>query len=66
MKIRKNPNAELREQIESALKANDNFCPCRTEKTPDTRCMCKEFRDFIASGKSGFCHCQLYEVTQEL
>ena len=33
--------SEIREQ----LKANDGYCPCRLNKTPDTKCMCKEFRE---------------------
>lgn len=24
---------------------NDGYCPCMVEKTPDTKCMCKDFRD---------------------
>lgn len=51
-------NEDLREveRIKKALKENDGYCPCRLEKTPDTKCMCKEFRE----QSSGFCHCGLY------
>ena len=44
--------AEIRKQ----LKENDNYCPCVLEKTPDTKCMCKEFREM----KEGMCHCGLF------
>lgn len=57
MRIIFNENKEVVKQITSALKANENFCPCRIEKTEDNRCMCKEFRD---QQTTGFCHCQLY------
>ena len=39
-----------------ALKENSNYCPCKTEKTKDTKCICKEFRE----QKDGWCHCGLY------
>lgn len=54
-------DVELRNEILKALKDNDNYCPCRLEKTPDTKCMCKEFRE----QESGSCHCGLYVKTKE-
>ena len=56
MKIIQNPNKDFVEQILKALKENSNYCPCKTEKTKDTKCMCKEFRE----QKDGWCHCGLY------
>lgn len=56
MKIIKNPNQELVKEIEQRKKENDGYCPCSLEKTPDTKCMCKEFRDMA----EGMCHCGLY------
>ena len=44
--------------IRQAIKDNDGYCVCAIEKTPDTKCMCKEFRE---QEKSGLCHCGLYE-----
>ena len=56
-KIRKNPdNAFVKEMMEK-IKENDGYCPCKLEKSPDTKCMCKEFREQI---ESGYCHCGLY------
>ena len=56
MKIIQNPNKDFVEQMLKALKENSNYCPCKTEKTKDTKCMCKEFRE----QKNGWCHCGLY------
>lgn len=56
VKIRLNPDKEYVEQMRKALKENDGYCPCLTEKTEDTKCMCKAFRE----QESGLCHCGLY------
>ena len=49
------------EKIRQKLKENDNYCPCKLLKTPDTKCMCKEFRE----QEEVFCHCGLYYKTKE-
>lgn len=56
MKIKINSDKKLVEEIRRQLKENDNYCPCRLQKTPDTKCMCKEFRE----QEDGECHCGLY------
>jgi len=56
MKIRVSDDTELVAEIRQKLKENNNYCPCRIEKTDDTKCMCKEFRE----QESGECHCGLY------
>lgn len=56
MGIRINDDAELVAEIRARLKENDGYCPCRLMKTPDSKCMCKEFRE----QESGVCHCGLY------
>ena len=56
MKIKVTNNVELRDKMRQALKENDGYCPCRLEKTPETKCMCKEFLE----QESGPCHCGLY------
>ena len=61
MKIKLTEDIELREQIQQSLKDNDNYCPCRLERTEDTKCMCKEFRE----QESGPCHCGLYIKTEK-
>lgn len=54
--IRLNKDEELVSEIRRALNENDGYCPCRIEKTADTKCMCKEFRE----QEYGECHCGLY------
>lgn len=56
MRITRNPNKDFVEQMLKALKENSNYCPCKIDKTKDTKCMCKEFRE----QKDGWCHCGLY------
>ena len=40
---------------------NDGYCPCAIQKTPDTKCICKEFME----QESGLCHCGRYEKVVE-
>lgn len=54
--IKVTQDKELENAIRKALKDNDGYCPCRVQKTEDTKCMCKEFREQI----NGECHCGLY------
>ena len=49
------------EEIVTAIKENGGYCVCAIEKTPDTKCMCKDFREKIADPDyEGYCHCMLY------
>lgn len=61
MRIEITSDPAKKKEILDALKANGNYCPCRIEKTPDTKCMCKEFLE----QKSGPCHCGLYIKYEE-
>lgn len=54
--IRLNKDKDIVVEIRRALNENDGYCPCRIEKTADTKCMCKEFRE----QEYGECHCGLY------
>ena len=61
MKIRYNEDAEMVGKIKEGLAAKDGYCPCRVQKTPENKCMCKEFREQIADPNfEGYCHCMLY------
>lgn len=62
--VKINTDTALVEEVRHGLAKNKGYCPCRTEKTPDTKCMCKEFRDQIANGIPGTCHCGLYIFIQ--
>lgn len=56
MKIKVNPDAAVAADIRQRLKENDGYCPCRLSRTPETKCMCKEFLE----QSEGECHCGLY------
>ena len=61
MKVRLNEDKEVVAMIREGLKKTGGYCPCRMERTPDTKCRCKEFRDQIADPEfEGYCHCLLY------
>lgn len=59
--IKVSDDKEIVKLIRQKLKENDGFCPCRLEKTADTKCMCKEFRE----QEEGTCHCGLYVKTKD-
>ncbi|MBP1537536.1 MAG: ferredoxin thioredoxin reductase catalytic beta chain [Ruminococcus sp.] len=66
MSIRLNEDKEVVNAIREGLAKKGGYCPCRLEKTPDTKCMCKEFRDQIADPDyEGFCHCMLYYKSKD-
>ena len=61
MKVRLNDDEETVRMVKEGLKAKDGYCPCRLERTEDTKCMCREFREQIADPNyEGYCHCMLY------
>ncbi len=61
MKVRENENKEVVARIRAGLKAKDGYCPCRLERTPENKCMCKEFKEQIADPDfEGYCHCMLF------
>lgn len=61
MKITINPDKEYVALIRKKLKDNDGYCPCRLTKTPETKCICKEFLE----QEEGTCHCGLYTKTKD-
>lgn len=54
LKIILNPDKKLVAEIEAELNENGGYCPCILEKTPDTKCICKAFRE---QDHPGECHC---------
>ena len=56
MRIILNEDEEFVKSMRKALEDNDGYCPCQLERSEDTKCMCKEFRDM----EYGTCHCKLY------
>ena len=57
LKIKVTSDKGTEQRIREALRDNDGYCPCRIARTPETKCMCKEF---LESKEAGFCHCGLY------
>lgn len=57
MKIVETSDKALAREIKSKLKESGGYCPCRLSRTPDTKCMCKEFREQTTEGA---CHCGLF------
>jgi ferredoxin-thioredoxin reductase catalytic subunit len=56
-----NSDKELVNSILESLQANDGYCPCSIEKSEDTKCRCKEFREQIKDDNfHGTCHCGLF------
>ena len=54
--IKLNKNNPKTNDIIKAIKANDGYCPCRIEKTEETKCICKDFQQ----QERGVCHCGLF------
>ena len=66
MKITLNPDESVVQLIKDGLEKTGGYCPCRRERTPDTKCMCLEFRNQIKDEDfEGFCHCMLYYKSKE-
>ena len=61
MKVKVNSDTELVNEVRKALKENNGYCPCKLEKIPENKCMCKEFLE----QKTGLCHCGLYNKVEE-
>lgn len=62
MKVSENSDKKLVAEIRQQLRENGGYCPCRVKKTPDTKCMCREFREAIKENRIGECHCGLYVI----
>lgn len=61
MGIRLNENADVVKTVKDGLKRKNGYCPCRLERTEDTKCICREFREQMADPSfEGYCHCMLY------
>ncbi len=57
MKIIKNPDNDIYDEVTDAVKQNNGYCPCEITQTEDTKCPCKKFREQEAEGE---CHCGRY------
>ena len=63
MKIKTNPawTSEEVKEFRATIKSNGGYCPCRLTKSPENKCICKEFM----RQSSGLCHCGLYFKVEE-
>lgn len=50
----KNPDRDYLNNIRTAIRDNDGYCPCVLQRNEDTKCPCRNFRD------KNICHCGLY------
>ena len=66
MKITLNPDENIVNAIKEGLREKGGYCPCRLEKSEDTKCICKEFREQMNDPDfEGYCHCMLYYKSKE-
>ena len=66
MAVKLNENKEIVASVREGLKKTGGYCPCRLEKSEDTKCICKEFREQMADPDfEGYCHCMLYYKTKD-
>lgn len=54
LSIRANPDSEVYAMASKAVELNGGYCPCSLKQTPDTKCMCKSFRE---KQEEGECQC---------
>lgn len=60
VKIYKNPDTEIYEQMTAAVKENNGYCPCEVQATADTKCPCLNFRKAKSNNIAEVCHCGRY------
>jgi len=66
MAVKLNEDKAVVQRIKEGLNAKDGYCPCRLAKTPENKCICKEFREQIADPDfEGYCHCMLYYKSKD-
>lgn len=49
---------EINPSIKEDVDKCGGYCPCAVAHVPDTKCMCKEFREL---DEPGTCYCGRYE-----
>ena len=60
-KVRLNENELVVKTVKEGLKRTGGYCPGRTERTEEFKCMCREFKEQIEDPNyEGYCHCFLY------
>lgn len=49
-----NPDAAMLKRIRKRIKQHNGFCPNKTVRNADTKCPCRDYREY------GSCDCGLY------
>ena len=49
---------EANPEVAKDVEVSNGYCPCAIYRTPDTKCMCKDFRE---QAVPGLCHCGRFE-----
>ncbi len=66
MAVRLNDNEAVVKTVKEGLKRTGGYCPCRTARTEEYKCMCDEFKKQIADKEfEGYCHCMLYYKSKD-
>ena len=52
---------EINPDIRADVAACNGYCPCALVRTPDTKCICKEFYEQTEPGE---CHCGRFEKVE--
>lgn len=52
---------EIDPDFANAVAENDGYCPCMVNKTPETKCPCKAFREQT----EGVCLCGRFEKVSD-
>ena len=53
---------EIDPSVGALVKQCEGYCPCAIDRTPDTRCPCRDFRE---SPAGTVCHCGRYRKEPE-
>ena len=60
-KVRLNSDLETVARVREGLKRTGGYCPCRTERKPECKCICEEFKAQIQDPNfEGYCNFMLY------
>lgn len=66
MAVKYNPDKKIVQTIKEGLKRTGGYCPCRTQRVPEYKCICDEFKAQIKDPDfEGYCHCMLYYKSKE-
>lgn len=62
MHVEKTPDSGYARIMKKKIKGNNGYCPNELEKTPDTKCPCKAFRE---KQTAGYCGCGYYILVDD-